>query len=391
MHTQELMAMEDRHQIKTYKKFPFVLARGEGVWVETTEGERYLDLYGGHAVVATGHCHPHVVKAIQAQAEKLIFYSNLVYEESRAHAAALLAKHTPPHLGNLFFINSGAEANDNAIKLARQFTQKSQIISFQGGFHGRTIGTLSAAGSQKYRESIQPRIVEHTILPMGDLDAVTAAFASQEIAGVLIEPIQSMAGVTMGDAAFYQGLRALCDQYGALLIYDEIQTGIGRTGGQMFFAPRYGVTPDIVTLAKSIASGIPMGALLLHDRYAERIGYGDLGTTFGGGPMACAALRATLEVIEQEDLLAHVERESRYLREQLLTLDGVEETLGLGFLLGIRFKNTAATVQKQLLAQKIITGLSDDPHVLRLLPPLVLQRPEIDLFLSTLKNILANA
>ncbi|MCB9637395.1 MAG: aspartate aminotransferase family protein [Myxococcales bacterium] len=386
---QEIMAQEERYQLKTYKKFPFALAKGEGAWVTTTEGDRYLDLYGGHAVVSTGHCHPHVVKAIQEQAASLMFYSNLVYHETRAQAAAMLAQAAPEGLEHVFFVNSGAEANDNALKLARHYSGKLDIISFEGGFHGRTTATLSATGSTKYRDAFPPKITQHHFVPFGDLAAVEALFAQHEIGGVLLEPIQSMAGVKMADASFYQGLRALCDQHGALLIYDEVQTGFGRTGEQLFFAPRFGVIPDLITLAKGIASGVPMGALLLRKRYAEQINYGDLGTTFGGGPLASAALKATLEVIQQEDLLGHVARESAYLREQLLGIDGVQEVLGMGFLMGIRFASTASVVQKKLLAKKIITGLSDDPEVMRLLPPLILARPEIDLFLQTLKDCLS--
>ncbi len=385
----DIVAQEERYQLKTYKKFPFAIAKGEGSWVITTEGERYLDLYGGHAVVSTGHCHPHVVKAIQDQAATLLFYSNLVYHETRARAAEMLAKAAPEGMDHVFFINSGAEANDNALKLARQLTKKSMILSFDGGFHGRTIATLSATGVPKYRDVIVPRMMEHLFAPFGDLEAVAALFAKHPIAGVMLEPIQSMAGVRMAEPSFYQGLRALCDQHDALLIYDEVQTGFGRTGGQMFFAPRAGVVPDLITLAKSIGSGVPMGALLVRDRYAAQIHYGDLGTTFGGGPLASAALKATLEVIEQENLLDHVARESAYLTEQLIGMDGVEKVLGLGFLMGIRFTKPAAQIQKQLLENKIITGLSEDPHVMRLLPPLVLKREEIDLFLSVLIRCLS--
>lgn len=377
--------LEDRLQLPTYKKFPLVIERGEDVWLLTDQGERYLDLYGGHAVAVTGHCHRHVVAAIQRQAEKLIFYSNLVYNDARAEAAQKLIEIAPRGLSRVFFVNSGAEANENAIKLARQLTGRTVIISFEGGFHGRTMAALSATGSSKYHKGIAPLVPDHHHAPFGDLQAV-AAMMNETVAGVILEPIQSMAGVRMASAEFYQGLRRLCDQYGAMLIYDEVQTGLGRTG-QFFFAPRWNVTPDMMTLAKGIASGVPMGAVLVTDAIAARVGSGDLGTTFGGGPLACAALTATLEVITQERLLDNVCQQSRYLIDRCQSFNSVEGVTGLGFLLGIRFNQPAAPFQQGLLKHRILTGLADDPQVLRLLPPLTLGKPEIDFFIDALSQV----
>lgn len=382
---QSLMQLEDDSQLKTYKKFPMSLVRGEGVWVETDEGVRYLDLYGGHAVAATGHCHPKVVEAIRKQAGELIFYSNVAYNDTRAKAAAALCEVAPEGMKNAFFINSGAEANDNAIKLARRCTGRADIISFEGGFHGRTIGTLSAAGMAKYREAFSPMIEQHRFAPFGDLAALEAMM-DDKVAAILIEPIQSMAGCRTATPAFYQGLRAFCDKHGALLIYDEIQTGMGRTG-TFFFGGRYGVMPDIITLAKSIASGIPMGALLVSDAIAAEVGYGDLGTTFGAGPVASAALLATLEVIAEEDLLSNVTEQSNYLIDALNEMDHVVKVHGMGFLLGIELTHQAADVATALRKHNIITGTSQDPHILRLLPPLILQRPEIERFLEVFSTL----
>lgn len=377
--------LEDAYQLKTYKKFPLTIERGGDVWLYTSEGKRYLDLYGGHAVVVTGHCHPRVVEAIRAQAERLIFYSNLVYNNVRAEAAQKLIEVAPAGLTKVFFVNSGAEANENALKLARKVTGRSKIISFEGGFHGRTVGALSATGIKKYRAASGPLLPDHHFVPFGDLET-TAAVMNEEVAGVLLEPIQSMAGVRVASAEFYQGLRRLCDEVGAMLMYDEVQTGFGRTG-EFFFTPRYGVTPDMITLAKGIASGVPMGAVLVSDRIAECVGYGDLGTTFGGGPLACAALLATIGVIQEEGLLENVRAQSDYLRDQLATLNDIEDVRGLGFLIGIQFKREASIYQQHLLANRILTGLSDDPYVLRLLPPLTLQRRAIDYFLDALSEI----
>lgn len=379
---------EDKYQLKTYKKLALSLVKGEDVWVETEEGERYLDLYGGHAVVATGHCHPKVVEAIQGQVGRMMFYSNFVYNDVRGRAAKRLAEIAPEGLGNVFFINSGAEANENALKLARRHAGKAGILSFEGGFHGRTIGALSATGMPKYREAFGPLVPSHFFLPHGDLEAVEKLMEAEEIGGVLLEPIQSMAGARVASAAFVQGLRALCDRHGAVLIYDEVQTGIGRAG-TYFYAPRDGVLPDLISLAKGIGSGIPIGALLVSDAIAQTIGYGDLGTTFGGGPVACAALEATIEVIQEEELLENVKTNSAYLREGLLGIEGVEAVHGLGYLVGVRMQHKASVVQQALLARKIITGGSADAHVLRLLPPLTLKRPEIDQFLGVLAEVLS--
>lgn len=377
--------LEDNYQLKTYKKFPLTIERGQDVWLYTADGQRYLDLYGGHAVASTGHCHPHVVAAIRAQAERLIFYSNVVYNDVRAEAAHKLADRAPTGLTRVFFVNSGAEANENALKLARKLTGRPGIISFEGGFHGRTVGALSATGIEKYREASSPLLPNHYFAPFGDVEAV-ATLMGEQIAGILVEPIQSLAGVRLAPAEFYQGLRKLCDDYGAMLIYDEVQTGVGRTG-DYFFAPRYGVTPDMITLAKGVASGVPMGAVLVTDAIAQRVGYGDLGTTFGGGPLACAALLATLEVIQREGLLENVQAQSRYLRNQLASFRMVAEVRGLGFLIGIRLNGNAALCQRRLLEHKILTGLSEDPCVLRLLPPLTLRRSEIDYFLEVLSHL----
>jgi acetylornithine/N-succinyldiaminopimelate aminotransferase len=383
---ENLIDIEEQYQVATYKKFPFVIERGEDVWVYTTDGQRYLDLYGGHAVVSTGHSHPRIVKAIKDQAERLIFYSNLVYNDARARAAKKLVETAPEPLTKTFFVNSGTEANENAMKIARMLTGRVKIISFEGGFHGRTPGSVSATGLAKYRENVSPLLEGHVYADFGNVASVESLL-DEETAAVILEPIQSMGGVRMAEPEFYQALREICDQANAMLIYDEVQTGMGRTG-QFFFAGRFGVVPDLVTLAKGIASGVPMGAVLMTDAIAGEINTGDLGTTFGGGPLACAALEATVDVIRDERLLENVRENSEYLIAELKKLLLVEEVRGLGYLIGIKFAGgSAKAVQQALLDRKIITGLSDDPSVLRLLPPLTLRRPEIDLFLNDLSGI----
>jgi acetylornithine/N-succinyldiaminopimelate aminotransferase len=384
--TESIIDVEEQYQVATYKKFPFVVERGTDVWIYTSAGERYLDLYGGHAVVSTGHSHPRIVRAISEQAERLIFYSNLVYNDTRARAARKLIDIAHPLHRKAFFCNSGTEANENALKIARKLTGRDKVVSFDGSFHGRTPGSLAATGLPKYREGISPMLAGHVYAPFDDIAAIESLI-DEQTAAVILEPIQSMGGARMGSPEFYRALRELCDRAEAMLIYDEVQTGMGRTG-EYFFAGRYDVVPDMVTLAKGIASGVPMGAVLMTEEIAGEIKLSDLGTTFGGGPLACAALEATIEVIRDEHLLDNVRANSEYLYAELGKLPQVAELRGLGYLVGIRFKSESARpYQQALLARKIITGLADDPSVLRLLPPLTLKRAEIDLFLSELATM----
>jgi acetylornithine aminotransferase/acetylornithine/N-succinyldiaminopimelate aminotransferase len=373
-----MMTNEDQFQLATYKKMPIAAERGEGVWIYTSEGDKYLDLYGGHAVAGTGHCHPHVVDAIRKQAGELLFYSNLVYSSARARAAEKLVSIAPPPLTKAFFCNSGTEANENAMRMARMATGREQIITFSGGFHGRTADAISATFLGKYRELGKPNVPGHLEAEFGDIESVRA-LAGDNVAAIMLEPIQSMAGVRMAQPEFYRSLRTLCDERGIVLIYDEVQTGVGRTG-QWFFAGNHGAVPDIVTLAKALGSGVPVGACLVSDAIASHIRENDLGTTFGGGMLAMAAVTATLEAIEQDHMLKNVRRVEAYLRSRLREVEQVEAVHGLGFLLGIEFKETAATVHKRLLERKIITGTSSNPRVLRLLPPLCLTEEHVDEF-----------
>jgi acetylornithine aminotransferase/acetylornithine/N-succinyldiaminopimelate aminotransferase len=373
-----MMTNEDQFQLATYKKMPIAAERGEGVWIYTSDGDKYLDLYGGHAVAGTGHCHPHVVNAIRKQAGELLFYSNLVYSSARARAAEKLVSIAPAPLTKTFFCNSGTEANENAMRMARMATGREKIITFSGGFHGRTADAISATFLGKYREIGKPNVPGHLEAEFGDVEPVRA-LADYTVAAIMLEPIQSMAGVRMAEPEFYQSLRTLCDERGIVLIYDEVQTGVGRTG-DWFFAGRDGVVPDIVTLAKSLGSGVPVGACLVTDAIAAHIKENDLGTTFGGGMLAMAAVTATLEAIENDRMLENVRRVEEYLRRRLREVEQVEAVHGLGFLLGIEFKENATAVHKRLLEHKIITGTSSNPTVLRLLPPLCLTEEHVDAF-----------
>ncbi len=384
----QVLASEDRYQLATYKKMPIAAERGEGVWLYTSDGERYLDLYGGHAVAATGHSHPQVVAAIQRQAAKLLFYSNLVYSEARAKAAEKLISIAPDGLARAFFCNSGTEANENAMRMARLATGRENIITFSGGFHGRTADAISATFLGKYREIGKPNVPGHLEAEWGNLESVKAR-ADESVAAIMLEPIQSMAGVRMAEPDFYRALRDLCDARGIVMIYDEVQTGVGRTG-EWFFAgsePGGSVLPDIITLAKALGSGVPVGACLVTERIASHIKENDLGTTFGGGMIAMAAVSSTLEAIEADRMLANVKTVAAHLRKRLAEVNAVVQVRGVGFLLGLEFGEKAAPIHQQLLDRKIITGTSSDPKVLRLLPPLCLKEPEVDLFVDSLRAI----
>ena len=379
------MTNEDQFQLATYKKMPIAAERGEGVWIYTSDGDKYLDLYGGHAVAGTGHCHPHVVNAIRKQAGELLFYSNLVYSSARARAAEKLVSIAPDALTKTFFCNSGTEANENAMRMARMATGREKIITFSGGFHGRTADAISATFLGKYREIGKPNVPGHLEAEFGNIDSVRE-LADDTVAAIMLEPIQSMAGVRMAQPDFYRALRTLCDERGIVLIYDEVQTGAGRTG-QWFFAGSEaggGVVPDVVTLAKALGSGVPVGACVVTDAIASHIKENDLGTTFGGGMLAMAAVTATLEAIEQDHMLENVRRVETYLRARLREVEHVVAVHGLGFLLGIEFKENAAAIHKRLLERKIITGTSSNPNVLRLLPPLCLEEVHVDMLVASL-------
>ena len=362
------------HLLKTFPAIPIDIDHAEDVWIYDVNGDKYLDLYGGHAVISTGHCHPHVVRAIQEQTGKLIFYSNAIGLPIREEAAAKLVSFAPKGLTQVFFANSGAEANENALKLAKRHTDRKKIISMEGSFHGRTAGAMAITGIPKYRDEDDPDV---SFVPFGTLPEIDG-----ETAAVIVEPIQGMGGVKTAPSGYFEKLRALCDKHGALLIFDEVQTGIGRTG-EMFF----GGAPDLITLAKGLGSGIPCSAVLVHEKIAEKVEYGQYGATFGAGPVAMAAVKATLEVVE--DLLENVKQTGAYLAAEIAKIPGVKYR-GKGFMVGIKMEADAKKVHKALLEKKILTGTTIEPDVLRLLPPLTLQKAQVDQFIAAFKEVLAH-
>jgi acetylornithine aminotransferase/acetylornithine/N-succinyldiaminopimelate aminotransferase len=375
--------LEDRFQLDTYAKLPISVEKGRGCSVFDEKGTEYLDLYGGHCVCSTGHCHSRVVEAIQKQTAELIFYSNATYNSVRGRALAKLAEFCEPGKYQAFLANSGAEANENAIKMARALTGRTIVLSTENSFHGRTYGSLSATGIQKYRDYLNTPVPGHSALPVEEVPrAVT-----EETAAVLIEPIQSMSGVEEISIEALKEIEDACRAKGALVIFDEIQTGVGRTGS-FLFSQQLGVSPDLTSLAKGIASGYPAAVLLVSENISGQVKKGDLGSTFGGNPVACAAMHATLEVLEEEDLISNAAVIGSYLKRKLRELDGVKEVRGRGLLLGIGFKKyTAREVQAHLIKNHILAGTSNNPEILRLMPPLTLSHENADQFIEVLREL----
>lgn len=373
----------DSHLLPVYAQTPVEPLRGDGVWLETAEGRRLLDIYGGHAVALLGYRHPRLLRALRDQAEALFFQSNSVPLAVRERAASALARFAPPGLGHVFFVNSGAEANENALRLAIRATGRNKIVAVEGSFHGRTAAAAAVTwGSERwYGFGARPFAV--TFVPRADLAALEAALA--DAAALIVEPVQGMAGAVDLGAEYLRTARQLTAAANAVLIFDEVQCGMGRTGWP-FAAQMHGVTPDILTTAKGLAGGFPAGAVLVDDRIAAMVKLGDLGTTFGGGPLACALIETVIETIEESEVLPRVRALSHELRERCI-VGPVEAVQGAGFLLGLRTSRPAKTVAAELLERDIVVGTSADPQVVRLLPPLVLESAHVDRLVAALSEL----
>jgi len=385
-----LREQEDACLVPTYAKLPLSVVRGEDVWVWDDKGEKYLDLYAGHAVCGIGHSHPRLVEAIHEQAKKLIFFSNAVYNDTRAHAAKLLLENAYPNSKSVFFVNSGTEANEAAIKIARRATGRSRVIAMESGFHGRTIGSLSVTGNPKLRDDFPDNLANLTdFVPLGDFDTLEAMM-SEDVAAIILEPITSVGGVRIASRKYYDSLRELCLGYGTALIFDEVQTGFGRTG-EMFAGMHWGVEPDICTSAKGSAGGFPLGLVILSEAISSAPAPGEHGCTFGGGPLAMAALKANLEIIKEQNLVANAAAMELVVRDELGRIPEVKAVTGKGLLLGIELECPAKPIIRNLLEQKIIVGGCDRPGMIRLLPPLTVQPEHIKQFAEALVKALATA
>ena len=367
--------MTSDHLAPVYAQWPLDVVDGEGVFLRTRDGRRILDLYGGHAVAALGYGHARWRGVLKDQSRALLFQSNAVPLEVRTRAATRLTRFAGQGLDTVFFCNTGAEANENALKLALKITGRRKVVAIEGSFHGRTAaaGAVTWGAAAKWYGFPQaPFDVE--FLPRGDLDAI-ARMIGTDTAAVIAEPVQGVAGAVDLGRPFLTALRARASETCAMLILDEVQCGMGRTG-YPFAATMHGIAPDLLTTAKALGAGFPCAALLMADHVAAHLKIDDLGTTFGGGPMACAMIEAVVDIIESEGLLANVRRLAQRIRETCVVgpVSGIQ---GAGFLTGLRTRRPAKDVQRELLERDILTGTSADPHVVRILAPYVLEETHV--------------
>ena len=377
--------LENRHSAGTYPMRDIVLVRGQGVRVWDESGREYIDCVGGHGVVLLGHCHPAVTAAIAEQAQRMVTCPGIFYNDRRAALLARLAELTG--LERAFLCNSGAEAVEGALKFARLSSQRTGIVATMRGFHGRTMGALSTTWNKNYREPFMPLIPGVTHVPYDRIDAMEESI-SDGTAAVIVEFVQGEGGVRPGSAEYLSALRQLCTDRGALLIADEVQTGFGRTG-KMFAFQHYGIEPDILCLAKGMAGGVPMGAVMLGDRITG-IHSGVHGSTFGGNPLACAAALATMDVLESEDLPARAAKSGAYLIDRLNSMHTpvIREIRGLGLMIGIELRTRSRPYLEALIEQGVL-ALPAGPTVIRLLPPLIIERDSLDTVLAAIENVLA--
>ncbi|GAB4347302.1 MAG: aminotransferase class III-fold pyridoxal phosphate-dependent enzyme [Flammeovirgaceae bacterium] len=369
-----------------YPLYPIEIVKGKGSFVWDKSGNQYLDLYGGHAVISIGHSHPYYVQKIIEQIQTLGFYSNSVHNSLQEQLAEKLGKMSDCEDYQLFMCNSGAEANENALKLASFFNGKTKVLAFRRAFHGRTSAAVAATDNQGIKAPIN--FQKHVYWAnMNDLEAAGDFFEDGDACAVIIEGIQGVGGIYEPNIEFLQGLEKLCRRHNALLILDEIQSGYGRTG--KFFAHQYaGITPDLITIAKGMGNGFPVGGVLIHPKLKPSKGM--LGTTFGGNHLACAASLAVLEVLESEKLIENAANLGEYALQKFSQIEGVKQVRGKGLMIGIEFSFSVKDLVKQLLLEeKIFVGTSSQANVIRFLPPLCISKHEIDVFVRKLELVLS--
>jgi acetylornithine aminotransferase len=369
-----------------YPLFDITPVRAKDVYVYDENDTQYLDLYGGHAVISIGHSHPDYVTNISDQVGKLGFYSNSIQNPLQKELASKIATFSGCEDYNVFLCNSGAEANENALKLASFHNGKRKVLSFRNGFHGRTSAAVAATDNQKIVAPINAQ-QDVDIVELGDLRGVEIILRKNETCAVIVEVIQGIGGLDEATTEFYQGLEALCRQYNTLLIADEIQCGFGRTGD--FFAfQKHGITPDIISMAKGMGNGFPVGGILIHT--SIEASHGLLGTTFGGNHLACTAALTVLEVLEKQDLMEHAKSMSDYFVLKAQEIPQIKTVKGRGLMLGLEFEFPIAELRKTLIHEYyIFTGSSKNPNLLRILPPLTIQKEHFDVFFEALKKELA--
>ncbi|MGQ9785233.1 MAG: aspartate aminotransferase family protein [Anaerolineae bacterium] len=386
---EEIIALEDRHTSGLNTKRPIALVRGRGAMVWDADGHAYIDCMTGHGVATLGHCHPEVTAAIQEQAATLVACSEAVYNDQRAALMEELTHHTPGDLKRVFLCNSGAESIEAAIKFARFFTGRTDVVATMRGFHGRTMGALSATWNAKYRDPFLPLVPGFRHVPFNNLTAMEDALTDQT-AAVIIEVIQGEGGVHPADPAYLEGLRRLCTERGALLIVDEVQTGMGRTG-RWFACEHFGVLPDMLCLGKALGGGVPMGAVI----WREALGTlppGIHGSTFGGNPLACAASRAVVRVMERDDLPGRATRLGEKLLADLRAIRNplIREVRGRGLMVGVELRQRATQVLRALMERGVL-AMPAGGTVVRLLPPLVIEEEQLDQVVQAMAQALSDA
>lgn len=396
MDKQQVMELDRQYYMPVFARYAIVLSHGEGPYLYDTDGNKYLDFLAGIAVNVLGHAHPKLVAAIAEQAGKLIHCSNLYYTEAQALLAKSLAELSG--LDKVFLANSGAEANEGALKLARKYgktlnADRIEIITAEHCFHGRTLATLTATAQPKYQHGYEPLPEGFRYVPYNDIEALEAIM-SEKTCAVMIEPIQGEGGINVPDGDYLGKVRALCDKHGALLIFDEIQTGMGRTG-QMFAYQHFGVKPDIVTMAKGLGGGVPIGAFIAADKVAKVFSPGDHGTTFGGNPLACAAGNTVLAVMEQEKLIENARTVGEYLMGQLNGLKEkypalVLKVRGKGLMIGVQLAKPGRGIVEKCLENGVIINCTAG-DVLRFVPPLIINKGHVDEMIAVLDKALATA
>ena len=364
-----------------YPLFDIHPVKGEGCYIFDEQGNKYLDFYGGHAVISVGHSHPYFVKKITTQLQTLGFYSNSVKNDLQIELAKKLGELSNCETYNLFLCNSGAEANENALKLASFENGKTKIIAFKKGFHGRTSAAVNVTDNLKIQAPINKNF-ETELHHFDKIETVEASLKKGDICAVIIEGIQGIGGVEIPSPDFLEVLEALCKKYNAILILDEIQSGYGRSG-EFFAFQKSKITPDIITVAKGMGNGFPIGGVLIHPKFEAK--YGLLGTTFGGNHLACAAGIAVLDILKNENLITHSKELGNYFLQKLKLLDGISEVRGSGLMIGLEFDFPIKELRKHLLFEEnIFTGSSSNPNVIRILPPLNIQKEQVDFFIEKL-------
>lgn len=368
-----------------YPLFDLEPLRGEGSYVYDAEGNEYLDFYGGHAVISIGHSHPHYISRISDQLQKLGFYSNSVQNPLQQELADKLGKLSGCDEYELFLCNSGAEANENALKMASFHNGRTKVIAFEKAFHGRTSAAVNATDSESIKAPIN-KTYEVEFHKWNDLDSVTKSLKNGDVSAVIIEGVQGIGGIHIPNADFLQSVQAVCNEMDTVLILDEIQSGFGRTGA--FFAFQHlGVTPDIISMAKGMGNGFPVGGILLHPKFESK--YGLLGTTFGGNHLACAATLAVLEVMEEENLIENAKKQGQRIIDALAALKTPVEVRGEGLMIGVEMSEPVGAIRKQLLFEHgLFTGSSSDPKVIRLLPALNIGDKEVTQFLDAFTAVI---